>query len=93
MRKYIFIDIDGTLIDRHGKVPESAAAAIKKARAEGHRVFIATGRSRCEIFDAYLAPGFDGIIGAAGGYVEVEGRVIESTSMTKEESDMIISIL
>lgn len=93
MRKYIFIDVDGTLIDRKGKVPESAAAAIKKARAEGHRVFIATGRSRCEIFDSYLAPGFDGIVGAAGGYVEVEGRVIESTSMTKEESDRIIGIL
>ena len=56
-------------------------------------MFIATGRSRCEIFDAYLAPGFDGIIGAAGGYVEVEGKVIENTSMTKEESDRIISIL
>lgn len=93
MRKYIFIDIDGTLIDREGNVPKSAFDAIKEARGKGHKVFIATGRSRCEIFDSYLAPSFDGIIGAAGGYVEAEGKVIESNSMTKEESDRIINIL
>lgn len=93
MRKYIFIDIDGTILDRQGNVPESAAAAIKMAREKGHKVFIATGRSKCEIFDNVLDIGFDGIIGAAGGYVEAEGRVIESISMTKDESDRIINIL
>lgn len=50
-KKYIFIDIDGTLTDRHGKVPFSAIKAIKWAREKGHKVFLATGRSKCEIFD------------------------------------------
>lgn len=93
MRKFIFIDIDGTLTDKYGSVPESAAKAINRARSKGHKVFIATGRSRCEIFDYVLNVGFDGIVGAAGGYVEVEGKVIESCTMTKEESDRIINIL
>lgn len=92
-RKYIFIDIDGTLTDRHGKVPFSAIKAIKWAREKGHKVFLATGRSKCEIFDYVLDIGFDGIVGAAGGYVEAEGRVIESHTMTKEESDRIIRLL
>ncbi len=91
--KYIFIDIDGTLTDRNGKVPFSAIEAIKWAREKGHKVFLATGRSKCEIFDYILDIGFDGIVGAAGGYVAVEGRVIESCSMTKEEAGRIIDIL
>ena len=64
--KYIFIDIDGTLTDRHGRVPLSAIKAIKYARKMGHKVFLATGRSKCEIFDNVLDIGFDGIVGAAG---------------------------
>lgn len=92
-KKYIFIDIDGTLTDRHGKVPFSAIKAIKWARKKGHKVFLATGRSKCEIFDYVLNIGFDGIVGAAGGYVEVEGKVIESNTMTKKESDSIIELL
>lgn len=91
--KYIFVDIDGTLIDRQGNIPESACEAIRNARSEGNKVFIATGRSRCEIFDSHLAPGFDGIVGASGGYIEIGGKVIESVSMTKEESERIIKIL
>lgn len=91
--KYIFIDIDGTLTDRHGRVPLSAIKAIKYARKMGHKVLLATGRSKCEIFDNVLDIGFDGIVGAAGGYVEVEGKVIESNSMTKEEAERIINIL
>ena len=31
VRKIIFLDIDGTLVDYEGKVPESAVEAIKKA--------------------------------------------------------------
>lgn len=91
--KYIFIDIDGTLTDRYGRVPLSAIKAIKYARKMGHKVFLATGRSKCEIFENVLDIGFDGIVGAAGGYVEVEGKVIESNSMTKEEAERIINIL
>lgn len=91
--KYIFIDIDGTLTDRHGRVPFSAIKAIKWAREKGHKVFLATGRSKCEIFDYVIDIGFDGIVGAAGGYVEIEGKVVESRSMTKAESERIINIL
>ena len=91
--KYLFIDIDGTLTNRYGKVPLSAVQAIKWAREKGHKVFLATGRSKCEIFDYILNIGFDGIVGAAGGYVEANGSVIESNAMTKADSDIIIKIL
>ena len=40
MGKIIFIDVDGTLLDYENKLPASADLAIKKARENGHRVYI-----------------------------------------------------
>ena len=43
--KLVFIDIDGTLADENHVVPESAKIACKQAQANGHKLFICTGRS------------------------------------------------
>ena len=49
-RKIIFLDVDGTLVDYEGRLPDSAARAVQQARANGHRVYICTGRSRAEVY-------------------------------------------
>ena len=49
MSKIIFLDVDGTLVDCQNRLRESAALAVRKARANGHRVYLCTGRSRAEI--------------------------------------------
>ena len=36
-RKIIFLDVDGTLVDYKGRLPESAAAAVRLARQQGHK--------------------------------------------------------
>ncbi|TDW14635.1 Cof subfamily protein (haloacid dehalogenase superfamily)/HAD superfamily hydrolase (TIGR01484 family) [Breznakia blatticola] len=70
--KVVFIDVDGTLcLDDGHTVPESAQAACKQARKNGHKLFLCTGRSKPEIFDNILEVGFDGIIGAGGGFADV----------------------
>ncbi|MBT2758123.1 Cof-type HAD-IIB family hydrolase [Mesobacillus foraminis] len=76
MQKIIFMDIDGTLVNDHGVVPESAKLAVQKARQNGHLVFICTGRSKAELFKDIIDIGFDGIIGAAGGYIEAGEQVL-----------------
>lgn len=76
MKKLIFIDIDGTLCDRNGVVPESAIIAIQKARQNGHQVFLCTGRSKGEIYEKIFDIGFDGLIGGAGAYVECDNKVL-----------------
>ena len=48
-RKAVFVDVDGTLIDDYGQVPESAARAVREARTNGHLVFLCTGRSMVEL--------------------------------------------
>lgn len=69
-KKIIFLDVDGTLTDYENHIPASAAEAIRKARANGHRVYLCTGRSRAEIYDELWAIGLDGMIGGNGCYAE-----------------------
>ena len=44
-KKVILIDVDGTLVDYENHLPPSAVKAIRMARAQGHLVYICTGRS------------------------------------------------
>lgn len=64
MSKIIFLDVDGTLVDYQNRLPESAALAVRKARANGHRVYLCTGRSRAEINPALWELGINGLLGA-----------------------------
>ncbi|WP_190973012.1 HAD family hydrolase [Bifidobacterium rousetti] len=75
-RAIVFLDIDGTLFGRDHVIAPSTLDAIHTAQRNGHLVFIDTGRSRPEIDDEVLAPGFDGIVGAIGAYVEIDGKVL-----------------
>ena len=43
--KYIFLDIDGTLFSPElGGIPESTKIALKRARENGSKIFLCTGR-------------------------------------------------
>ena len=76
MKKIVFLDVDGTLVNDNGVIPFSAEEAVKKARAKGNEIFLCTGRSLAEIYPHILEIGFDGIIAAGGGYVEYKNSVI-----------------
>ena len=80
-RKAIFLDVDGTLVNDFGAVPDSARRAVRAARANGHLIFSCTGQSLPELWDDITAPGFDGVIAAAGGYVEYEAQVLVHTNV------------
>lgn len=84
-RKIVFIDIDGTLVGDDGKVPDSAQKACKQARENGHLLILCTGRSKAEIYDAILAIGFDGLIGAGGGYVEYNNEILYHKKVSRED--------
>ncbi|MGM0904179.1 MAG: HAD family hydrolase [Bacillota bacterium] len=90
MKKVIFIDVDGTLINDYGVVPESAKHAVRKARENGHLVFLCTGRSKAELFPEILEVGFDGVIGAAGGYVEIDQEVLFHERVKKEDVQHLV---
>lgn len=93
MRKIVFLDIDGTLCNDSGVVPASAENAIKQAHQNGHRFFLCTGRSKAEIPAEVLALPISGIIGAGGGYCEVEGEVILHQVFDSAELKKLIGFL
>lgn len=90
MSKIIFIDVDGTLVDYENKLPESAIFAIRKARENGHKVYICTGRSKAEVYDEIWNIGLDGMIGGNGSYVEDHGHVVMHQLITKEQCRHIV---
>ena len=73
-KSIIFLDIDGTLVNTSANpefIPQSAVTAVQQARQNGHQIYLCTGRSKAEIYDFITEVGFDGVIGAAGGFIEV----------------------
>ncbi|MGT2906487.1 HAD family hydrolase [Streptococcus dentiloxodontae] len=93
MSKIIFLDVDGTLVDYHNRIPESAVIAIRQARKNGHRVYVCTGRSRAEMQPEIWDIGLDGMIGGNGSYVEDDGQVILHQLISEQDAHAIVDWL
>lgn len=84
--KYIFIDLDGTLIDHEThEIPSSAIIALQKLKENGHHVFIATGRPPCLFYGIDKKLGIDSYIGANGRIVVYQGITIYKDPLQKED--------
>ena len=86
----VFTDIDGTLYDYHGIMPDSTKEAIRKLKENGHRIYMVTGRSKAENKDELWDLSFNGIICANGAYIEDEGKVIYHKSLSCEQCQHIV---
>ena len=74
MRKLFFFDLDGTLWDVHERIPQSAVDAVRRARENGHLVFINTGRTRAFVRQkALFDMGVDGVVSGCGTMAEWRG--------------------
>ena len=89
----VFTDVDGTLYDYSGHLPESAVEAIQSMRANGHKVYLVTGRSKAENRQEIWDIGFDGMIGGNGSYVEADNEVILHQTITLEQCRHIVDWL
>lgn len=82
--KVVFLDVDGTMVNDKGHIPESAKQAVKAAQAKGHKMVVCSGRSRFQIYDELLNLGFSGIVGGAGAFVIAEGKEIYHAYIDRE---------
>ena len=89
-KKIIFLDVDGTLVNYSTELPESAVKAVRQARANGHKVYICTGRSKAEVYDYVWNVGFDGMIGGDGSYVEHNNEVVMHQLITADQCRRIV---
>ena len=81
MRKFAFLDLDGTIIDHNQTISTKVKEAITTATANGHQVFIATGRSYPELYPSLFCLPFSGMITANGAYVELGDEVLADHSI------------
>lgn len=91
-RKILFFDVDGTLIDDKTKiVPESAKEALKKARENGHLVFINSGRVSCMTKSVRERFSIDGLICGCGTEIIIDGRTVFETRLDKARCQALIA--
>ena len=88
--KAVFLDVDGTLVNDRGLVPDSARQAVREARANGHCVFLCTGRSPAELWPELTDIGFDGLIAASGAFVEVGTDELLHRCLTHSEVEHVL---
>jgi Cof subfamily protein (haloacid dehalogenase superfamily) len=79
-----FLDVDGTLIDSGEVIAPSTIEAVQTARANGHLVYLSTGRASVEIYPSIRDIGFDGAISAGGGFAEIGDELVISRTMPEE---------
>ena len=92
-KKLIFLDIDGTLTPAGSNYPpESAMKAIRKAQANGHLVFLCTGRNP-GMLAPVLALGFEGAVSCAGGHVFAGDKVLYDCPMPQEQFETGMKLL
>ena len=77
MKKLLFFDIDGTLVeDNTGCIPLSTIQAIQDARKAGHLTFINTGRTWGNVDLNIQNIGFDGFLCGCGTEIRYQDNVL-----------------
>lgn len=87
MKRAIFFDVDGTLLDCLKGITDitpRVKKSIRALQAKGDYVFIATGRPHAFISEALLNFGFDGFVLTNGAQVKVKDKLIYKDPLDKE---------
>lgn len=87
MKKAVFFDIDGTILDCLNGITDMTIGvkkAIRELQRRGNYVFIATGRPYAFLNSNLQNFGFDGFVFVNGAHVEVRGKCIYKEPIKKE---------
>ena len=90
--KILFFDIDGTLIDFDGHMPDSTREALRTVREKGNKVLICTGRS-CYQVPPELPELADGIVASTGAFVKIGDEILHETFLPYEQAERICAVI
>ena len=93
MKKYaLFFDIDGTLVSfRTHQIPPSTIFALTQAKANGHRVFIATGRPTLIITNlGAIEHLIDGYVTTNGALCFIGDKIVRCKEIDREEVHLVV---
>ncbi|PRR82162.1 HAD family hydrolase [Clostridium vincentii] len=87
MKRAIFFDVDGTLLDCLNGISDitpRVKKSIRELQANGDYVFIATGRPYAFMSEALLNFGFDGFVLTNGSQVTIKDKLIYNDPINKD---------
>ena len=88
------LDIDGTLLPPGDMlIPESTLAALDRARANGHKLFLCTGRNHRMTEPLLRHDCFAGAVCSAGGYVLCDGKTLVDIPMEPQQAEGVRAAL
>ena len=92
MQKALFFDIDGTLVSfTTHKIPDSAVRALARAKENGHKVFIATGRPLCIINNlSQIEHLIDGYVTTNGAFCFAGDHIIRQLQFSNADIKTIL---
>ena len=92
-QKVVFLDVDGTIVNDKGIIPESTQIAIRKAVENGHKLVVCSGRSLFQLPQMLLDLGFSGMVTAAGAQVIAGGKEIYHAVIDEEHRKFIVDYM
>lgn len=92
-RKMIFLDIDGTILAPGEGIRQTVRDGLQKARSNGHRIFICTGRSHSMLPDELKDMELDGIIASAGSDIWIHGQNVYRASLDRDLLEHAVTVL
>lgn len=92
VRTALFFDIDGTLVSfKTHEIPPSTIFALTQAKANGHKVFIATGRPPLIITNlGAIEHLIDGYVTINGALCFVDGKEIRCKNIPKDDVQTVV---
>jgi Cof subfamily protein (haloacid dehalogenase superfamily) len=90
MKKIVFFDIDGTLLDHEKKLPSSTKKAIQTLKENGVFVAIATGRAPFMFTSLKKELDIDSYVSFNGQYVVFENEAIYKNPLNQSELERFL---
>lgn len=89
-KRYLFFDLDGTLMTSDLKIDPEVHKELERVKAQGHRLFINTGRSKAHIpHEISGDPIFDGMI-CGSAYIEYGGKVLMNRTISADAKKQVM---
>lgn len=92
-KKLIFLDIDGTILIPDEGIRRTVKTGLEKARKQGHRLFICTGRCHYMLPEGLRDVELDGVIANAGSDIWIGERNIYRTAFDRARLRRAIEVL
>ncbi len=92
--KHIFFDIDGTLcsdnVSENEGISNATLETLQKMRENGHKLYLATGRSHSQLTKSLKEFNFDGFILSDGGIINVGDKSFSDGGIAENEVKRVV---